>query len=294
MAAKRKRDEASDSSSGGSAAATDEARETSEAEPVDPPVEEAADDAVGDSEGDGADATTEGAPKETAEETVEETVDDALETEAIDDTELEEPPQVPMPVQERLPQRLVILPLDDMVFFPGMMLPILGQSDRSRATIQAALDSSKFIGLVAKHESTPDSGDSEGTGTGNGSTGGTDGPPDAIRIPETGPDGLYKVGTLGRIVQKVGTGSETGVIIAGIRRVRIRKWIRKGPVLLAEVDYPTSATRPKSSKRSSASYVAPSKSSFRCARTSRTSSAKPSRTSRVPDAWPTSSAVTWD
>jgi len=242
MAGKRKRDADSGGSRSGSAAA----------------IEDEADDAVETGADGEAPADTEPVAASDADtEAPEAPPDDALETEAIDDEEIDSSAsssQVPMRVQERLPQRLVILPLDDMVFFPGMMLPILGQSDRSRATIQAALDGSKFLGLVAKYEDESDesdgakertraartSGKDGRRGSGSSSDSGSDSESrrETVRVPETGPDGLYTTGTLGRIVQKVGTGGETGVIVAGIRRVRIRKWIRRGPVLLAEVDYP--------------------------------------------------------
>jgi len=127
---------------------------------------------------------------------------------------------LPMPLPDRLPSRLILQPIEDIVFFPGMMMPVLGATPEGQATIRQAMTQSAFLGLVTRLP------ESEGETDGHSVT-----------------ERLYCVGCAGRIVQRVGGAGEIGAIVQGLRRFRVEKWVRTEPVLIAQVSYPEEIVR---------------------------------------------------
>lgn len=139
-----------------------------------------------------------------------------VETEMLDDEEVEHDGEssMPVPLPRQLPTRLIVLPVDDVVMFPGMMMPAFANSDRARATITQAMSQSKFLGILTRRPEPPKNAKAE-------------------------IDTLYTVGCVARIAQRVGgAGADIGVLLTGLRRFRVVKWIRSDPVMIAQVEYP--------------------------------------------------------
>jgi len=124
--------------------------------------------------------------------------------------------QTPVPIPDPPPSRLIVLPVEGVVAFPGMVIPIAASSDRSRATLQQAASQSRFLGLLTRR-------------------------PDQERG-STDPDTLYTVGCVAHILQRIGSGTDVGMVVQCARRFRVKRWIRRDPVLIADVEYPAEST----------------------------------------------------
>jgi ATP-dependent Lon protease len=109
-----------------------------------------------------------------------------------------------------IPVELPILPLRNTVIFPSAVTPIVVGIPRSVKLVEEAVKGNRLIGLVAMHD--PD-------------------------IEEPGPGQMYEVGTVG-FIHKVIQGSDENlqVIIQGIERFRIEKWIQEKPYLKAQIE----------------------------------------------------------
>ena len=103
-----------------------------------------------------------------------------------------------------------LLPLRDVVIFPGMVIPLYVGRAKSIASLEAAMQGAKQAVLVAQKEpETEDPNESE----------------------------LYPVGTLCQLLQmlKLPDGS-TKVLVEGLKRVDFKQMVIFEPILLAEVD----------------------------------------------------------
>jgi ATP-dependent Lon protease len=125
--------------------------------------------------------------------------------------------------QEEIPSELPILPVRNTVLFPGVVIPITVGRDKSINLVKDAYKADKgekVIGVFAQTDQ-----DQE----------------------EPDPDGIYKVGTVARILKmlKMPDGSST-VIIQGTRRVRTTEYVQEEPYLRAKVEaYAPDNKRPK-------------------------------------------------
>lgn len=111
--------------------------------------------------------------------------------------------------KEPLPESLPILPLRNMVLFPGVVIPITVGRDKSIRLVQDAYNSNKLVGVVAQ----------------------TDQKVDNPTI-----DQLYKIGTVARLIKilKMPDGN-TMAIIQGKRRFHIREILETEPYLKAKI-----------------------------------------------------------
>ncbi len=155
-------------------------------------------------------------------------------------------PKVPIPVEPPPPSTLILLPVDEIVFFPGMVFPVLGTSERTRITLSQAMTQGRFVGVITERpeddaEGPPPAAAPAGpVGDGDDTNGEVD-DDDPLPLPDAralGPDDVFEIGCLGRLVQQVGGPGESGAIIQGIRRFRIKRFLRTEPVLIAQVEYP--------------------------------------------------------
>ncbi len=120
---------------------------------------------------------------------------------------------------ESVPEVLPILPLRNMVLFPGVVIPITAGRDRSIKLLEEANKSHKVIGIVAQKDES---------------------------IEEPGADDLHKVGVVARILRvlKMPDGNTT-VIIQGKKRFQMGEILTEQPYITARaVDIPEARPLP--------------------------------------------------
>lgn len=120
--------------------------------------------------------------------------------------------------KEELPESLPILPLRNMVLFPGVVIPISAGRDTSIRLLDEANKGGKVVGVVAQKD-------------------------EAVENPTA--DDIHKVGVVARILRvlKMPDGNVT-VIIQGKKRFAINEVIEESPYMRATIlEYPE--TRPK-------------------------------------------------
>ncbi len=106
---------------------------------------------------------------------------------------------------------LIIVPVRNLVLFPGTVLPVAINRDRSLAAAQEAVRAERKVGFLLQHE--PDT-----------------------QTP--GPDDLFKVGTVANIVRYVtGQDGTHHLVVQGERRFRVLDFQDGLPFMLARVEY---------------------------------------------------------
>lgn len=107
---------------------------------------------------------------------------------------------------------LIIVPVRNLVMFPGVMMPMQVGREPSIAGVLEAANSKRRIGLILQHD--PDQDHPDG-------------------------DDLYRIGTSATILRHGGSGSEEAhhVICQGEQRFRVLEYIEGNPFMLARVDY---------------------------------------------------------
>lgn len=111
--------------------------------------------------------------------------------------------------QEEVPAELPILPVRNTVLFPGVVLPITVGRDMSINLVKDAYKGDKIIGVFAQQDQ---------------------------EVEEPGPEHLFEVGTVARILKmlKMPDGSST-IIIQGTKRVQATEYVQTTPYLKAKV-----------------------------------------------------------
>ncbi|MEW6745030.1 MAG: endopeptidase La [Planctomycetota bacterium] len=183
--------------------------------------------------------------------------------------------------KERLPEKLFIVPLPNIVIYPDLMVPLVLQPGRAQETIEPASARSPLAGFVCARAEPSDGlrgdgsrghssrghgsgweaamrGGEKGAGEpGERETGGREAGETRAEEPELeeraqegrsregwaherfGPAQLYPMGTVARLVRKVRLpDGNLQLVIQGIQRFRIEKFLRVTPYLIARVTYP--------------------------------------------------------
>lgn len=111
--------------------------------------------------------------------------------------------------KEKVPELLPILPLRNMVLFPGVVIPITAGRDKSVKLIKDANSGTKMIGVVAQKKS-------------------------GVEDPSI--NDIYKVGTVARIIKmlKMPDGNTT-IFIQGQKRFEIKDFVQESPYIQAVV-----------------------------------------------------------
>ena len=137
----------------------------------------------------------------------------------VHEPEIVLPQQALARMDDGFPSMMFLIPVKDTVLFPGLVMPLAMNEERDLATLEQVRSHSNKVGLVAvRPEKEDDS---------------------LVILKRKEPDNLYDIGCAGSVVQTVKLPDDrTGVMIAGKRRMRIKKWVRLEPVIIAEVDYP--------------------------------------------------------
>ena len=115
------------------------------------------------------------------------------------------------PVPTITDDMLVIVPVRNLVLFPGTVVPVAINRDRSLAAAQEAVRNNRKIGFLLQHD--PD-----------------------LQAP-TGGD-LYGTGTVANIVRYVtGADGTHHLVVQGERRFRVLDWQNGLPYMVARVEY---------------------------------------------------------
>ncbi|MBV9604554.1 MAG: endopeptidase La [Solirubrobacterales bacterium] len=108
-----------------------------------------------------------------------------------------------------LPHRVGVLPLRDIVTFPDMLVPLNIGQPRSVELINDVLRGERTIAMVASRDA-------------------------QVEVPS--PDELYEVGVLGAVARMIRVPDGTlRVLIQGSQRIRIERWVKTEPYLVAEI-----------------------------------------------------------
>jgi ATP-dependent Lon protease len=122
--------------------------------------------------------------------------------------------------QPVIPDILPILPIRDMVVFPGTVVPLTIRRDASLKLLDASLPESKIIGLIAQRDGAKD---------------------------DPAPEDLYGVGTAVTVLKLLRQPDETVLIIAqALQRIAAERFILTHPFLKAEVRVLESSSPPES------------------------------------------------
>lgn len=110
-----------------------------------------------------------------------------------------------------LSDELPILPIRNIVLFPGMVIPITVSRQKSVRLVKKAYKGDRTIGVLVQANNSKE---------------------------EPQPDDLYKVGTVAHIVKMfVLPGGNTTIIVQGRKRFEVREFIKTEPNLIAKVNY---------------------------------------------------------
>ena len=111
-----------------------------------------------------------------------------------------------------LPTEICLLPISERPFFPPQTLPILMNEESWRDTIEYINDEHNNItGLVLVKNPLPEN---------------------------AKPDEFFNVGTLVKVHHPVLSSGKVQFIAEGLQRFRIKKWVRRAPPFIVEVEYP--------------------------------------------------------
>jgi ATP-dependent Lon protease len=110
---------------------------------------------------------------------------------------------------EHIPEELPILPLRNMVLFPGVVIPITVGRDKSIKLIKDANKRDRIIGVVAQKD---------------------------VNVDDPGANDLNEIGTVAMIIKMLRMpDGNTTVIIQGKRRFKIEEVVREEPYLRARI-----------------------------------------------------------
>jgi ATP-dependent Lon protease len=132
-----------------------------------------------------------------------------------------------LPTSDEIP----ILPIRNLVLFPGMVIPITVSRQKSVKLVSKAYKSgNRTIGILVQANQQKE---------------------------EPGPDDLYKVGTLAHILKMIVLpGGNTTIIVQGRRRFEVERIIKHEPSIIAKVNYIKDSSFPKKPSREQKALMA--------------------------------------
>jgi len=115
-----------------------------------------------------------------------------------------------------LPKTLIVVPLDEHIFFPGMTIPMVMPEGKARETLEFAMSQSPFIALAPRIQ--PQKSPSEET------------PP---------PDEILSMGVAAKVIKVLNLpDGNRSVLIECQARCNFTRYLRTSPFLIARVEYP--------------------------------------------------------
>ncbi len=114
------------------------------------------------------------------------------------------------PKQVTIPTEVAVLPVRNMVIFPGMVVPLTIGRDRSRRLIDAELPEQKIISTICQKDP---------------------------GVEDPRPEDLFEVGTAVAVLKllQLEEGQQS-IIIHGLARIRVREWLATEPYFRARVE----------------------------------------------------------
>jgi ATP-dependent Lon protease len=110
----------------------------------------------------------------------------------------------------RIPSALPLIPVRDVVIFPGMILPLFVAREGSVRAVEAAREGGRLLSLVTQRDA---------------------------EVEQPGPSDLYTVGTVGMIMRHMELpDARVKILIQGLAKMRIRHYLRTEPYVEAELD----------------------------------------------------------
>ncbi len=140
-----------------------------------------------------------------------------------------------IPVHEATPANLIVLPLEQAVPFPGLVMPIQLQTDLARSIVAKAEADGGYLALFARRHVMKE--------------GAKPGKKDRLD-----PNKIFDVGVVVKVLQKIKLpNGEEAAMLQGIRRIKRTRVIRRKPFLIVRVkdlhDIPSSTDRAKAQFR---------------------------------------------
>ena len=111
------------------------------------------------------------------------------------------------PVEEKLPERLPILPLHETALYPKMVLPLVVMQDDSVRLVDEAMQKNRIVGLLVAR--TPENDDE------------TEGREEAEKEKAVALDpatGLFQIGTSAMIMRMAKLDNQTQMVVQGVSR----------------------------------------------------------------------------
>ena len=145
-----------------------------------------------------------------------------------------------IPVHEATPSNLVVLPLEQAVPFPGLVMPIQLQTDLARSIMAKAEADGGYLALFARKIPTTEEEREEIR--------------KAPKKDRVDPNKIFEVGVVVKILQKIKLpNGEEAAMLQGIRRIQRTRVIRRRPFLIVRVkdlhDIPSDTDRAKAQFR---------------------------------------------
>ncbi len=110
-----------------------------------------------------------------------------------------------------LSDELPILPIRNIVLFPGMVIPITVSRQKSVRLVKKAYKGDRTLGVLVQASNSKE---------------------------EPKVDDLYKIGTVGHIIKMfVLPGGNTTIIVQGRKRFEVKEFVKTEPNLIAKVNY---------------------------------------------------------
>ncbi|MDN4166276.1 endopeptidase La [Cytophagales bacterium LB-30] len=110
--------------------------------------------------------------------------------------------------KEPFPEEIPILPIKNTVLFPGVVMPITVSRQKSIRLVKKVYKGDKLLGVLAQHNTNE----------------------------EPGPDDIYKVGTVAKIIKMlVLPDGNTTIIIQGRKRFEIESYLQEEPFITAKI-----------------------------------------------------------
>ena len=114
--------------------------------------------------------------------------------------------------QPAIPEVLPVLPIRNLVVFPGTVVPLTVGRAASRQMLEESLPQSKVIALFAQRSPEEDN---------------------------PGPESLFRVGVAGMVLKLLRqTEDSVLIVVQALRRIAIRRVVLSHPYIRAEVDVP--------------------------------------------------------
>lgn len=110
--------------------------------------------------------------------------------------------------KESFPKELPILPIKNTVLFPGVVMPITVTRQKSIRLVRKVYKGDKLLGVIAQHN----------------------------KVDEPGPDDLFKIGTVAKIIKMlVMPDGNTTIIIQGRKRFEVESFTQEEPYMTANI-----------------------------------------------------------